>query len=95
MIKWLGHDVLEQHPIVRMLHENRAEAAAAEKLLPLQDRPSYRIRQQRIFARGRGSYADDNRIATRPDEAPAEAAAVAEAPVAPGETTGAPTNEPA
>jgi hypothetical protein len=86
VIKWLGHDILEQHPIVRMLHESRAMAAAQEKKLPLHERPSYQIRQQRIFARGR--KAGDDAIAKPPDApAAAEAADIvaaepAEAPAA-------------
>ncbi len=70
MIKWLGHDILKDHPLARMLHESRAVAAAQEKKLPLQERPSYQIRQQRIFARGRYG---DNVIAKPPEEAPAAA----------------------
>jgi hypothetical protein len=81
VIKWLGHDILEEHPLVRMLHENRAQAAAQEKKLPLTERPSYQIRQQRIFARGRAASPGDDAIAKRPDEAPAVAAATgADAP---------------
>jgi len=82
VIKWLGHDIIEEHPIARMLHESRALAAAEEKKLPLAERPSYQIRQQRIFARGRMAGAAGDEIAKRPDEAPAAAAADATAPPA-------------
>jgi hypothetical protein len=81
VIKWLGHDILEEHPLVRMLHENRAQAAAQEKKLPLTERPSYQIRQQRIFARGRIASANDDAIATRPQEVQAAAAPDAGEPV--------------
>ena len=75
VVRWLGHDVLEQHPLVRMLHESRAQAAAQEKKLPLAERPSYQIRQQRIFARGRMAGGGGDAIAKRPDETPADATA--------------------
>jgi hypothetical protein len=92
VIRWLGHDILEQHPLVRMLHENRAQAAAQEKKLPLTERRSYQIRQQRIFARGRIASPGDDAIATRPDEAPAAAATAATdaaTPAATADETGA------
>ncbi len=90
VIKWLGHDILEEHPLVRMLHENRAQAAAQEKKLPLTERPSYQIRQQRIFARGRIASPGDDAIATRPDKAQAAAAPEAADAAAPEiETPGA------
>jgi hypothetical protein len=84
VVKWLGHDLLQNHPMVRMLHESRALAAEREKALPLQERPSYQIRQKRIFARGR--EAEANAVA-----APEAAAATDASPEATGEPTiGAP-----
>ncbi len=76
MIKWLGHDILQQHPAVRMLHETRAAETARQKDVPLEERPSYQIRQARIFARGR-NMASDNEIAKSPQEKAAEEAAAA------------------
>jgi hypothetical protein len=35
VVKWLGYNVLEQHPLARMLHEARAAEAAKDKSLPL------------------------------------------------------------
>jgi hypothetical protein len=66
-----------------MLHEARAAETQREKSLPLEQRPSYKLRQARIFARGqnnvyRGSDADE--IAMSPQEkAAAEAAKAAQA----------------
>jgi hypothetical protein len=84
MIRWLGHDILQQHPAIRMLHETRAAETARQKVVPLEERPSYKIRQARIFARGRNG-ANDNEIAKSPQEKAAEEAA-ALAAAAPGVT---------
>jgi hypothetical protein len=54
-VKWLGFSVLEQHPLARMLHQARAAETAKDTSLPLVQRRSYQIRQQRVFSsRGRG-----------------------------------------
>ena len=82
VIKWLGHDVLQEHPLIRMLHESRAIAAAREKAVPLQERPSYQIRQQRVFARGRLAHSSDEAIAAPPDQ-PAAAEPPASEPADP------------
>jgi hypothetical protein len=81
VIKWLGHDILEEHPAIQMLHESRAAETQREKSLPLEQRPSYKLRQARIFARGQNNDyrgADADQIAMSPQEkAAAEAAAAA------------------
>jgi hypothetical protein len=83
VIRWLGHDVLNQHPAIQMLHEARAAETARQKDIPLEERPSYKLRQARIFARGRNGYTNpaDNEIAMSPQEKAAAitAAAAAEA----------------
>ena len=86
VIKWLGHDILQEHPLVRMLHENRAIAAAREKAVPVQERPSYRIRQQRVFARGRLAHPGDNAIANPPAQTAAAAEPAATEPAEPATT---------
>ena len=80
-VKWLGYDVVENNPLVRMLHESRAAASAREKVLPLKDRPSYQIRQSRIYSRGRS--ANDTAIAVPPAESAASEAPSADELVAP------------
>jgi hypothetical protein len=86
VIKWLGHDILEEHPAIQMLHESRAAETQREKSLPLEQRPSYKLRQARIFARGQNavySGADADEIAMSPQEkAAAEAAKAAQAAAA-------------
>jgi hypothetical protein len=52
-VKWLGYETVQRSPLVRMLHDARAQAAAREKTEPLKERKSYQIRQQRIYSRGR------------------------------------------
>ena len=56
-------------------------AAAGPGMLPLQERPSYQFRKQRIFTRGR--YDGDTSIAAPP---PAEPAATAQPPEGGGPT---------
>ncbi len=90
-VKWLGYDVVENNPLVRMLHESRAAASEREKVLPLKERPSYQIRQSRIYSRGLS--ANDNAIAAPPLEAAGDRAPDDEAPA--GETPPAASGEPA
>jgi len=92
MIKWLGHDILQQHPAIRMLHETRAAETARQKDVPLEERPSYQIRQARIFARGRS--VNDNEIAKSPQEKAAEEAAALAAAAQAAAAAAAPSPEP-
>jgi hypothetical protein len=62
-VKWLGYDTVQKNPLVRMLHEARAKAAAHEKAQPLKQRKSYQIRQLRIYSSGHLT-ADPNAPAT-------------------------------
>jgi hypothetical protein len=84
VIRWLGHDILADHPAIQMLHEARAAETQREKSLPLEQRPSYKLRQARIFARGQNEYkgADANEIAMSPQEKAAALAAKAAAEAA-------------
>ena len=52
VIKWLGYNTLEEHPLARMLHEARASETAREKLLPTSKRRGYQFRPQRVYAAG-------------------------------------------
>jgi ParB-like chromosome segregation protein Spo0J len=82
VIRWLGHDILAEHPAIQMLHEARAAETQREKSLPLEQRPSYKMRQARIFARGQNNEykgADANEIAMSPQEKAAAQAAQAAA----------------
>ncbi len=76
MVRWLGSDILDQHPAIQMLHEARAAETARQKNTPLEERPSYKLRQARVFARGR-TYANpaDDEIAMSPEARAAAAAA--------------------
>ena len=78
-IKWLGHDVVNNEPLIRMLHQSRAMAAARQKADPLAQRPSYNIRGQRIFARGNEPAAAVPAAPPAEDLATAESEAVADA----------------
>ncbi len=78
VIKWLGYNTLEQHPLARMLHEQRAAQAAKDKALPLTERRSYQIRQQRVYARGREAMGG-NEIAKPPEPASSSAGSGGEA----------------
>jgi hypothetical protein len=52
VIKWLGYNTLEEHPLARMLHEARAAETAREKLIPANKRRGYQFRPQRVYAAG-------------------------------------------
>jgi hypothetical protein len=52
VIKWLGYNILEEHPLARMLHEARASETAREKVTPANKRRGYQFRPQRVYAAG-------------------------------------------
>ncbi len=51
-VRWLGSAALE-NPLIRMLHEYRALMTARDTALPLEERPAYKFRRARVFAKGR------------------------------------------
>ncbi len=51
-VRWLGSSALE-NPLIRMLHEYRAMMTARDRSLPVEERPAYRFRQARVYAKGR------------------------------------------
>jgi hypothetical protein len=75
VIRWLGYEVM-QRPLIRMLHETRAIQTSRDKLMPVESRPSYKFRQQRVYARGRDPINPDiPPMAPKPVENPDAAAA--------------------
>jgi hypothetical protein len=98
VVKWLGYNVLEQHPLARMLHEARAAEAAKDKSLPLVERRSYQIRQQRVYARGRepvnaDAIAAPPTAANEADQAAVPSPSMAPAPPGPVIETTTPSTE--
>ncbi len=51
-VRWLGSEALD-NPLIRMLHEYRARMTARDRSLPVEERPAYRFRQARVYAKGR------------------------------------------
>jgi hypothetical protein len=58
VIKWLGYDVLQEHPLARMLHDARAASTQRDKKT-VKGRPSFQLKPQRIYARGRSADAGE------------------------------------